>query len=117
MFSASAEYLIFATNGPRLDHDGAPQNVFACAPDSDEDKEHIAQKPEAVVKWAMRALPPGAVLDPFMGSGTILRVAKDLGRQAIGIEIEERYAEIAAKRLSQEVLPLDDAPLLHGAPT
>jgi site-specific DNA-methyltransferase (adenine-specific) len=68
---------------------------------------HPTQKPLDVMHWCLRiAGDLQIVLDPFMGSGTTLRAAKDLGRQAIGIEIEERYCEVAAKRLRQEVLLL-----------
>jgi len=66
--------------------------------------EHPTTKPIALMRWCLQFLPDGLVLDPFMGSGTTLRAAKDLGRSAIGIEIEERYCEIAAKRLAQGVL-------------
>lgn len=67
---------------------------------------HPAPFPVALPKRALTTTGAQTVLDPFMGSGSTLRAAADLGRQAIGIEIEERYCEIAARRLEQAVLPL-----------
>ncbi len=70
---------------------------------------HPTQKPISLMKWCI--LFGGCaeiIFDPFIGSGTTLRAAKDLGRKGIGIEIEERYCEIAAKRMQQSVMPLND---------
>jgi site-specific DNA-methyltransferase (adenine-specific) len=71
---------------------------------------HPCEKPEALMTWLFGFCAPSwRVVDPFMGSGTTLVAAKRLGRRAVGIEIDERYCEIAAMRLQQDVLPLDIA--------
>lgn len=65
---------------------------------------HPAPFPIGLPARAIETTGPRITLDPFMGSGTTLRAAKDAGRQAIGIELEERWCEMAARRLQQEVL-------------
>jgi hypothetical protein len=72
----------------------------------EEYRDHPTQKPLALMRECLVRYPVetgGSIIDPFMGSGTMLVAAKDMGYPAIGIEIEEKYCEIAAKRLSQEV--------------
>jgi site-specific DNA-methyltransferase (adenine-specific) len=79
--------------------------ALACHPQA----KHPTPKPVALERHLVQRLAPtdGLILDPFMGSGTTLRAAKDLGRRAIGIEIEERYCQIAVDRLQQAALPWD----------
>ena len=68
--------------------------------------DHPTVKPGSLMRYLCLLItaPGGTVLDPFMGSGTTLRAAKDLGMRSIGIDIDERYCEIAAERMSQSVM-------------
>jgi DNA modification methylase len=80
-------------------------NGMLRASERDGPRWHPTQKPIALMKWCLSFVPDAKlIVDPFCGSGSTLLAAKSTGRRAIGIDIEERYCEIAAKRLSQGVL-------------
>jgi hypothetical protein len=89
----------------------APNVLVAQRLNGDDRLGHPAAFPPEIVTPWITALshPDEVVLDCFAGSGTTLRVAKDLGRKAVGIEVNERYCEIAAKRLAQGVLDFSEA--------
>jgi len=79
--------------------------VGANAKDKDSVRVHPTQKPSALMRWCLSLVPDAkTVLDPFMGSGTTLVASKLEGRQAVGIERDERYCEAAVKRLAQKTL-------------
>jgi site-specific DNA-methyltransferase (adenine-specific) len=106
---------LFAHSVFSLENRGLP-DIWPCQWSSQRPNDHPAEKPVALVERIIReSLTPAdccktvghTVLDPFAGSGTTLRAALNLGHKAVGIEIEERYCEIAAKRMSQSVMELD----------
>ena len=86
-------------------------DVLSCSATPSVNRAHPVEKPLDLLQdlVSVTTTPGQFVLDAFMGSGTTLVAAKNLGRKAIGIEIEERYCEIAAERLSQGVFDLGAA--------
>jgi site-specific DNA-methyltransferase (adenine-specific) len=87
---------------------GSGHHAFWDDPIVQTDRVHPTQKPLRLMSELVRLFtdPGELIFDPFAGSGTTLRAAKDCGRRAIGIEISEQYCEVAARRMAQEVLPL-----------
>lgn len=88
-------------------------NVIRCnKPPNNTRGGHPTPKPTALMESLISKCPPGVVADPFAGSGSTLVAAKALGRHAVGVELEERYCEVIAKRLAQDAFdfgPTDSA--------
>ena len=98
--------VIIAKRGFRLASKGASGVGDVWEVHQATDNDHPAPFPLGLPARAIETTPAGLVVDPFMGSGTTLRAAKDAGRPAIGIELNERYCEMAVRRLQQGVLPM-----------
>lgn len=91
----------------------AVARIFRMRPQNmDGGKQHPTQKPLELMRWCIQLAGGAAqtILDPFAGSGTTGRAAKDLGRKAVLIEREEKYCEISARRMRQEVFDLSPPP-------
>jgi len=103
------ELIIFATKGRRLLNGNRDRNILHYNRVSPSNLLHPTQKPENLISYLITKSTAlnEVILDPFLGSGTTCYCAKKLNRKSIGIEIEEKYCEIAANRCQQSVMELN----------
>ena len=102
-YSVNWEAIVYANKGRRPLNGKRPRCIYRYDWQAWRDPVHPTVKPEAIMQWLMQksSAPGELVLDPFMGSGVTVLAAAALGRRAIGVEMEERYCEVAATRLAQ----------------
>ena len=84
------------STGQRVGGGSGPESAFG----------HPTPKPVGLMEQLIARCPAGMVADPFAGTGATLLAARNLGRRAVGVEVEERYCEVIAARLSEQVLSL-----------
>jgi site-specific DNA-methyltransferase (adenine-specific) len=111
-YLSDVEYCVHRWSKGRLFGEMNIKSLFELRPVGQKDTSHPNEKPLNFIRRLVRlgSLPGDSILDPFMGSGTTLLAAKLEGRQAVGIELEERYCEIAAQRLAQGVFEFEESP-------
>jgi site-specific DNA-methyltransferase (adenine-specific) len=106
-FYQIAEFLTWATNGPYQQRsEETPHAIIRVKPVRGNDREHLTQKPVELLRHILGVVNDGkpiTILDPFMGSGSTLVAAKQIGCKAIGIELDEMHCETAAKRCASEL--------------
>ena len=105
-FRNHIEFVVWGTRGGLKAEEGVyPSALIAVPTVGPGEREHVTQKPVALLSHLLTVLPKGplTILDPFAGSGSTLVAAKQAGHRAVGVEIEERYCEIAAKRCAAEM--------------
>jgi site-specific DNA-methyltransferase (adenine-specific) len=105
-FRNHVEYVVWATHGkPSDEAEGYPSAIISVPTVRHGEREHVTQKPVELLRHLLSIVPNKTplVLDPFMGSGSTLVAAKQMGVRAIGIELDEKYCEMAAKRCASEM--------------
>jgi site-specific DNA-methyltransferase (adenine-specific) len=108
-FRNHLEYVLWGTNGSLTGNNSGdvyPSALIPVPTVNAAEREHVTQKPAELLQALLAVIGAGrlVVLDPFMGSGSTLVAARALGHRCIGVEVDERYCEIAARRLDQGVL-------------